>query len=188
MARRTIRNQQGSQVEQKMFTGRWTRYTTGYLVAFMAIAWFLVRHFPIAWEFKIFSGDVSIPNRSFNTLTAVVTFIVLMYHSVPRIARSGQMGKKMGLPTRVISQLQKDIFKDSLFTAAMVGLGAFYITNKIPSAFELSIFTLEIISLLAPFTVDKLVIGNAATPEPTDGDSVLPEKTVNAPAEMTHPS
>ena len=50
------------------------------------------------------------------------------------------------------------MFKDTLFSATLIGLGAFYITNHIPSAFELSIFTLEVISLAAPFTLDRLVL------------------------------
>jgi len=54
------------------------------------------------------------------------------------------------------------MFKDSLFTATLVGLGAFFITNQIPSAFELSIFTLEVISLLSPFTLDKAILGSLA--------------------------
>ena len=34
----------------------------------------------------------------------------------------------------------------------------YFITNRIPSAFELSIFTLEIISLAAPLTLDKFIL------------------------------
>jgi uncharacterized membrane protein len=167
IARRAIRSQQGSKTEQKLFAGRWGRYTSGYLVAFLIIAWFAVRHFPTAWEFRIFSGDVSIPNRTFNTITAIATFSVLIYHGFPRIARKSQLAERMNLPSREIGQLQNQMFKDTVFNASAVGLGAFFITNQIPSAFELSIFTLEVISLAAPFTVDRLVLKNLGTPKST---------------------
>lgn len=139
-----------------------TRYTTGYLLLFMLIAWYIVHHFPIGWDLKIFTGDVSLPNRTFNTVTAIATFITMLWHAIPKIVTKGHLAEKMGIPNEIIEKTQKEMFKDSLFTSALVGLGAFYITNQIPSAFELSIFTLEVISLLSPFTLDKVVLGSLA--------------------------
>ena len=89
-----------------------------------------------------------------------MTFSVLVYHGIPKIIRRGNLAKKMGLETKDIDEIQKEMLKDTFFTAGIVGLGAFFITNQIPSAFELSIFTLEVISLAAPFTIDRLVLKN----------------------------
>jgi membrane protein insertase Oxa1/YidC/SpoIIIJ len=141
-------------------TEKINKYTTGYLLFFMLIAWLLVRNFPVGWQINIFSGDVTIPNRTFNTVTAIATFITMLWHSIPKIVRKGHLAEKLGIKTSIIERTQKDMFKESLFTATLVGLGAFFITNQIPSAFELSIFTLEVISLLSPFTLDKLVLGS----------------------------
>lgn len=138
------------------------RYATGYLLLFMLLAWLLIRHFPINWRLGIFTGDVTIPNRTFNTVTAIATFITMMWHSIPKIIRKGNLAERMGISKKIIEKTQKEMFKESLFTASLVGLGAFYITNQIPSAFELSIFTLEVISLLSPFTLDKWVLGGLA--------------------------
>ncbi len=160
VARRSIRKRQSEEVEKQLFDNRWGRYTTGYLLLFMLLAWFVVRHFPVGWEVSIFSGDISVPNRTFNTVTAIATFLVLMYHGIPKIARKTQLAKRMGVEQLVITQTQQEMFKETLSTASVVGLGAFFITNQIPSAFELSIFTLEMISLAAPFTVDRLVLKN----------------------------
>ncbi|MCC6710803.1 MAG: hypothetical protein IT416_00395, partial [Candidatus Pacebacteria bacterium] len=143
-------------------TEKINKYTTGYLLFFMLIAWLLVRNFPVGWQINIFSGDVTIPNRTFNTVTAIATFITMLWHSIPKIVRKGHLAEKLGIKTSIIERTQKDMFKESLFTATLVGLGAFFITNQIPSAFELSIFTLELISLLSPFTLDKLVLGSLA--------------------------
>jgi hypothetical protein len=155
----------------------WQRYITGYLIFFLAIAYFLLRNFPIHWEMAIFSGDISIPNRTFNTVTAVATFLVLIYHSIPSITRKGRMAEALGVPNKIIETTQLQMFKDSVFSAALIGLGAFFITNQIPSAFELSIFTLEVISLAAPFTLDKVVLKgiNLAQAEEDTEEDVLHE-------------
>jgi hypothetical protein len=50
--------------------------------------------------------------------------------------------------------------KNTFKKAAFLGLGAYFITNLIPSAFELSIFTLEIISFLSPFTLDRMIFAS----------------------------
>lgn len=158
IARRAVRNQQSEEGTENFFETRWGRYTTGYLLLFMLIAWYLVRNFPANLGISIFSGDVSIPNRTFNTVTAIATFLTLLYHSIPRIVRKGRLAEKLGIERKVVETTQMQMFKDSLLSSALVGLGAFFITNQIPSAFELSIFTLEVISLAAPFTVDKVVL------------------------------
>ncbi|MFH2118272.1 MAG: hypothetical protein ABII10_00845 [Candidatus Paceibacterota bacterium] len=173
IAKRAIRSQQGSKAERKIFNGRWGRYTTGYLLAFFLLSWILIRHFPVGLSFGIFSGDVSIPNRTFNTVTAVVTFTVLVYHGVSKIIRKGQLAEKMGIETKIIDAFQKEMFSDTLFTSGLIGLGAFFITNQIPSAFELSIFTLEIISLAAPFTIDRLVLKNMNVNKPDEVEEDL---------------
>lgn len=56
------------------------------------------------------------------------------------------------------------MLKDTLKNATLIGLGAYFITNQIPSAFELSIFTLEIISLASPLTLDRIILGSIAKP------------------------
>lgn len=146
--------QQVSQAASKL-----GRYATGYLLMFMLIAWLLLKNFPVNWKLSIFTGDITIPNRTFNTVTAIATFITMMWHSIPKIIRKGRLAEKLNIKTEIIDRTQKEMFRESLFTATLVGMGAFYITNQIPSAFELSIFTLEIISLSSPFTLDKLVLG-----------------------------
>ena len=57
-----------------------------------------------------------------------------------------------------IAKHQKEMFRNTLFNSALIGLGAFFITNLIPSAFELSIFVFEIIAFLSPLTIDRFVL------------------------------
>jgi hypothetical protein len=137
----------------------------------------LFRNFPTQMEIGIFSGDVSIPNRTLNAITALGAFLTLMWLDLSTISKKGQLAKAAGVSDEIIYQTQKVMFSDSFRSAALVGLGAFFITNYIPSAFELSIFTLEIISLMAPFTLDKIILRNkekALSPLPTNTAPTTP--------------
>jgi len=135
----------------------WSRYAWAYIFIIMIALWFLVRHFPIGWELRIFSGDVSKPNQNLNTITAIVTFLTLLWFGAQKIIRKGKLAKEQGIDSRIINKTQQQMFSQSILDSALVGLGAYFVTNKIPSAFELSIFTLEIISLFSPLTLDRFI-------------------------------
>lgn len=142
----------------KPISSRISRYTSGYLVIAMIISAVVIRNFPLAFEVGIFSGDVSIPNPRLNSITAIATFITILWFGIPKNIRKAKMAEKAGIPTHIIEKTQKLMFKESLKNASILGLGAYLITNQIPSAFELSIFTLEIISLSSPLTLDKIIL------------------------------
>ena len=139
-----------------------TKQTLGFLgsstVVLFIIAYFLVRKFPLAWEIRIFSGDVSAPNRTLNTVTAIATFILIVWFGLQDILRQGKLAQKNGITEDVIDATQNEMFKNNLFNGFLIGLGAFFITNLIPSAFELSIFTFELIAVSSPFTLDKFIL------------------------------
>ncbi len=135
-----------------------SKYTLGYLLLFFALSWIIAKNFPIGWKLAIFSGDVAVPNRTLNTVTALATFGTLLWFGSQKIIRKSKVARKKGIDEQTIDHTQKKMFSETMFDSALVGLGAYFITNRIPSAFELSIFTLEIISLLSPFTLDKVIL------------------------------
>lgn len=139
-------------------SSRVSRLTTGNLVLLMLVSWYLVRHFPTEWRFFIFSGDVGAPNRTLNTITALATFVTLIWTNLPKINSQIELAKEAGFDRKIILRTQKELLQETLKVASVVGVGAYYITNLIPSAFELSIFTLEIISWISPFTLDKVIL------------------------------
>lgn len=134
------------------------RYTGISLILVLALTTFIVTHIPVGLSFKIFSGDVSVPNITLNTITAFSTFGLLVWFGIPKIIRQGRKALEAGVPESVVARTQKEMFKETIFSAVFIGLGAFFITNHIPSAFELSVFTLEIISLFSPITLDKAIL------------------------------
>jgi hypothetical protein len=131
--------------------------SAGFLTLFFILAYILIRKFPTHWELRIFSGDVSIPNYTLNFITAVGAFIVVLWLNLPKISKKAEVALHQGIPEDIVFKTQKRLFIDNLRSAVLLGLGAYYITRLIPSAFELSIFTLEIISLTSPLTIDRLI-------------------------------
>lgn len=140
------------------FSSNISRYTIAYLAILLWLSWLVMRHFPTEFGVHIFSGDVSRQNTTFNTVTAVATFLTLVYFAAHDIVRLGHKALQEGMPQHLVDITQKRMFSQGVFDAILVGLGAFFITNQIPSAFELSVFTLEVISLLSPITLDKWVL------------------------------
>lgn len=133
-------------------------FTAHNSILLILVSWLLIRYFPAAWQFKVFSGDISRPNVTFNTITAIATFATIFWLNIPTIEKKIKLAKLSSIPEKIIEKTQNDLFKESLRNAVLIGLGAFFITNQIPCAFELSIFTLEVISWLSPFTLDKLIL------------------------------
>ncbi len=153
VAKRVPSEGPGSQV-----VGVVRRYATGYLIVFLVLSYILMRNFPWGWQVRVFSGDVAQPNRRFNTITAVVTFVTLVWINMPKIRKKTELALEAGMDEAVVRVTENEMFRETVKVSALVGLGAYFITNRIPSAFELSIFTLEMISLLSPLTLDALIL------------------------------
>ena len=137
------------------------RFTNSYLILLLIISWLIIRNYPVSWKLMIFSGDISYPYPPFNLITAIMTTITMLWLDVPKIKKKIQLAKMKKIDKKVINQTHQYLFKQTLRSAVLLGVGAYFITNHIPSAFELSIFTFEIISLLSPLTLDKIILKTA---------------------------
>lgn len=146
------------QLESQQKAKQTMSFLSSSTIILFVIAYFLVRKFPLAWEIRIFSGDVSIPNRTLNAVTAVSTFVMVIWFGLQNILRQGKLAQEKGIAEDIIDLTQSEMFRTNLFNGFLIGLGAFFITNLIPSAFELSIFTFELIAITSPFTLDKFVL------------------------------
>ncbi|MFH1280107.1 MAG: hypothetical protein ABII08_00660, partial [Candidatus Beckwithbacteria bacterium] len=108
--------------------------STGFLTLFFVLAYVLVRHYPLGWDLRIFSGDVSVPNYTLNAITAVGAFVVLLWLNIPKIFKKAELARSKNIPEDIIFSTQKQLFKDNLRSATLLGIGAYYITRMIPSA------------------------------------------------------
>lgn len=140
---------------------KFLKHFNSYLVVLFILSFILIKHFPQKIELAIFTGDISIPNKTFNTITAIVTFGTLVWFGANKIERKTKLARLQGIEETVVQKTQEDMFKETVKNAAFVGLGAYFITNHIPSAFELSIFTFELIALISPLTLDKIILRNS---------------------------
>jgi hypothetical protein len=143
------------------FLKRAVRESGGYLTVYMLLSWLIIRHFPLAWEMRIFSGDVGVANYTLNAVTAIGAGFIIFWLNIPKILHKGDLAREAGVADEIILKTQKQMFKETIRSAILLGLGAYYITRMIPSAFELSIFTLEMITLFAPLTLDRLIFSTS---------------------------
>jgi hypothetical protein len=133
-------------------------YFAGSTVLFLVLAYIIVRNFPTDWSMRIFTGDVAYPNRQFNLITALVTFGTLVWINLPKIAKKSELARAAGIEPSVVRATERELLRSKLIDASFMGAGAYFITNQIPCAFELSVFTLELISLFSPLTLDRVIL------------------------------
>ena len=149
------------------------KYFVVYAIFVIGISWVLAHNFPTMIELRIFSGDVSIPNRQLNAVTAITTFLTMLWFGYKRIQRVSNLALEKGLTVAHVEKTEKKLFAESIKNSTLVGLGAYFITNHIPSAFELSIFTFEVIALASPLTLDKIALKLSKKKAPIDDVEVV---------------
>ncbi len=140
------------------FIEKLVKNTSGSLILMLLAGWLLTRYFPVGWQIRIFSGDVSKPYPTFNLITALMTAFIVIWLDLPKIEKKVELAKSQEIDPKIIKKTQIGLFKQTFQKALFLGAGAFFITNQIPCAFELSIFTFEVISILSPLTIDRLIL------------------------------
>jgi hypothetical protein len=118
---------------------------------------FFLRHIPTAFQYFVFIANLSRQNTPMNFTTAVGTFIVTMHAGFKNNSAASDRAKLSGVPDEIIKKVFKEKMEQSFKNAVILGLGAFFITNNIPSAFELSVTTFEIMYMLYPYTFGQIV-------------------------------
>ena len=116
-----------------------------------------LRHIPTAFQGFIFIANLSHQNTPMNFVTAVGTFIVTVHAGYKNNSQIAKKAVLSNIPEAVVAKVFKDKMRQSLKNAVILGLGAFFITNNIPSAFELSVTTFEIMYMIYPYTFGLLL-------------------------------
>jgi len=116
-----------------------------------------LRHIPTALQGFIFIANLSHQNTPMNFVTAIGTFIVTVHAGYKNNSEIAKKAALSNIPESVIAKVFKDKMRQSLKNAVILGLGAFFITNNIPSAFELSVTTFEIMYMIYPYTFGLLL-------------------------------
>lgn len=118
----------------------------------------LLRNFPVKFASLLLMADLTRQNTSMNFITAVGTFITTMTAGYTRHNIDMQIARKRGTDEIKLEKVLMNKMKETFRNALFLGMGAFFITNQIPCAFELSVATFEILYMLSPYTFDKILI------------------------------
>ncbi len=113
---------------------------------------YLLRHIPTSIETFIFTVDLSRQNTPMNFVTAIGTFIVTLHAGYKINSENVRQALIQKVPKNITDKVFRDKMRQSFKNAVILGLGAFIITNNIPSAFELSVTTFEVMYMIYPYT------------------------------------
>jgi hypothetical protein len=113
---------------------------------------FILRHIPSAFETFTFIANLTRQNTPMNFTTAVATFFLTVQSGYKNNKEISKQALLSGIPQKIVDKVFRDKMRQSLKNGIILGLGAFFITNQIPSAFELSVTTFEVMSIIYPYT------------------------------------
>lgn len=126
-------------------------------VTLFLVAIILMRKTPTSFSFRWLRLDLTKQNSTMNLITAIGTFLTAFHAGTKRSLELAKKAKKAKIPDEIIKKVAKDYFHQTLQNSLILGAGAYFVTNQIPSAFELSVATFEAIYMISPYTFDKLV-------------------------------
>jgi len=121
------------------------------------LALFVLRHLPTSAVGIMLRVDLTSPNRAMNLITAVGTFLTTLHAGYIRHRLSVKKARQSDIPSQVIDRVFKQRMRQSLKNASILGIGAYVVTSQIPSAFELSVATFEVLYILSPYTFDLIL-------------------------------
>ncbi len=129
----------------------------GFSTTLFVISLIVLRHIPTAFQGNWLVADLTRPNPTLNAITAIGTFITALHAGHIRNSIAVKRAQAASIPLNVINKVSRENMRQSMKNATFLGLGAFFITNQIPCAFELSIATFEILYIVSPYTLDPLL-------------------------------
>ena len=132
-----------------------------------------LRHIPTTFEYFVFIANLSRQNTPMNFVTAVGTFIVTIHAGYRNNTEAAKKAESANIPNEVVKKVFRDKMQQSFKNAIVLGLGAFFITNQIPSAFELSVTTFEVMYLIYPYTFGLVIKKTDKTPPPSPSPELI---------------
>lgn len=145
----------------------------GFMGTVFLVSLFVFRHLPTALQGLLLVADLTRQNTTMNFITAVGTFITTVHAGYTHSSLASREAHKAGIDPQLIHQVFKDNMRQSVKNAFILGLGAFFITNQIPCAFELSVATFEVLYIISPYTFDRFLVSpKPKTPPPSSPQPV----------------
>lgn len=117
---------------------------------------YLLRHIPTEFKLIVLMADLTRQNTTMNTITALGTFFTTMHFGFSQNRKAEKEAREAEIPKDIIAKVSEKNIKNSFRNAVVLGIGAFFLTNQIPCAFELSVAMFEVLVILSPYTFDRL--------------------------------
>jgi len=132
-------------------------FFSGFAGTLFLLTLYFLRHIPTKFSFPIASFDLTHNSPTLNAITAVATFLTTIHAGIKRNGLAVSVAKKAKIPTDVIKKVTRQNLKNSFKNGLLLGIGAYFVTNQIPAAFELSVATFEAIYIVSPYSFDLIL-------------------------------
>lgn len=131
-----------------------------------------LRNIPTSFSFRWLTADLTRQNSTMNLITAIGTFLTTVIAGIKANSIAAKNLKTAGVPEEKINAIIKARLRQSFQNGIILGIGAYAITSQIPSAFELSVATFEVLYILSPLTFDKFLLSveQQTTANPDDSN------------------
>lgn len=123
---------------------------------------FILRHIPTGLAPLMLAADLTRQNTTMNTVTAIGTFIITFHFGYQHNKKERKEAELAKVPEEIIEKVSQQHLKNTLRNAVILALGAFFLTNQIPCAFELSVATFELLAMITPY-FEKSIIRKTVT-------------------------
>jgi len=132
--------------------------TGGFSGTILILSIILLRNFPVSFENWWLVADLTRQNTTMNFITAVGTFLTTIHAGYTRHRIDAEIARKREVDEKIVDKIFAEKMRGSFRNAMILGVGAFFVTNQIPCAFELSVATFEVLYILSPYTFDKILV------------------------------
>ena len=144
----------------------YNRFLIGLGGTLLILSTVLLRHFPVGFAPWLLVADLTHQNTTMNFITAVGTFLTTLVSGYKGNSIGAKNLLASGVSPEAVSKIFRSRMKQSLSNGLILGAGAFFITNQIPCAFELSVATFEALYIISPFTFDRFLVKAQTPPQP----------------------
>lgn len=132
--------------------------TGGFGLTALILSVIFFRNIPVGFEGWTLIANLTHQNTTMNFITAIGTFITTLHANYAQSKIDSQIAKNRGIEVVIVNQVFKEKMRQGFKNALILGMGAFFLTNQIPCAFELSVATFEVLYIFSPYTFDKFLV------------------------------
>lgn len=135
----------------------------------IVVSTLFLRNVPTSFSSWWLVADLTRQNSTMNLITAIGTFLTTVIAGYKAVSISSKNLTLAGVDDDTVTKIATTQMRQSYKNGLILGAGAYLVTSQIPSAFELSVATFEVLYILSPLTFDRFLVSahQATTPAST---------------------